>query len=99
MYERAAQYVLSGHKFTGKERDAESKLNGGSTSYHASEGYAPQAFIDPTRTAGKVYDEDAVRQHIPEADTAEEFGHEVLGHIWGEMFGGHPAMVSRHPSR
>lgn len=32
-------------------------------------------------------------------NTAEEFGHEVLGHIWGEMFDGHPAMINGHPSR
>ena len=67
------------------------RLNGGSTSYTPSQGYDAQAFIDPTRTAGAVYDTDAVAQHIPQANTGEEFGHEVLGHIWGEMFGGHPA--------
>jgi RHS repeat-associated protein len=62
-------------------------LNGGSTSY-----MNPfLAIIDPTRTAGAVYDPDAVAQHIPQANTAEEFGHEVLGHIWGDMFGGAPA--------
>ena len=67
------------------------KLNGGSTSYTPAEGYAAQAFIDPTRTPGAVYDPDAVAQGIPQANTAEEFGHEVLGHIWGELFGGAPA--------
>jgi RHS repeat-associated protein len=67
------------------------KLNGGSTSYVPSQGYDAQAFIDPTRTPGAVYDQDAVDQHIPQADTAEEFGHEVLGHIYGEMLGGAPA--------
>ena len=29
----------------------------------------------------------------------KEGGHEVLGHMWGEMFGGHPAMVNGHASR
>ena len=66
-------------------------LNGGSVSFTPSQGYAPQAFIDPTRKPGFVYDQDAVNQGIPQANTAEEFGHEVLGHIWGEMFGGAPA--------
>jgi hypothetical protein len=41
--------------------------------------------------AGARYDTDAIAQGIPQANTAEEFGHEVLGHIWGEMFGGAPA--------
>jgi hypothetical protein len=45
----------------------------------------------PTTRRGAVYDQDAVNQHIPQANTGEEFGHEVLGHIWGEMFGGAPA--------
>jgi RHS repeat-associated protein len=65
-------------------------LNGGSVSFTPSQGYGAQAFIDPTRS-GAVYDPDAVSQGIPQANTAEEFGHEVLGHIWGEMFGGAPA--------
>jgi RHS repeat-associated protein len=66
-------------------------LNGGSMSYTPSEGYAAQAFIDSDRTHGGVYDPDAVGQGIPQANTAEEFGHEVLGHIWRELIGGHPA--------
>jgi RHS repeat-associated protein len=67
------------------------KLNGGSTSYTPSQGYDTEAFIDPTRTQGAVYDPDAIAQGIPQANTAEEFGHEVLGHIWGELNGGHQA--------
>ena len=66
-------------------------LNGGSTSYTPSQGYGAQAFIDPTRIAGAVYDPDAVAQGIPQANTGEEFAHEVLGHIWGEVSGGAPA--------
>jgi RHS repeat-associated protein len=62
-------------------------LHGGSTSY-----MNPfLAIIDPTRTPGAVYDPDAIKQGLPQANTAEEFGHEVLGHIWGDMIGGHPA--------
>jgi hypothetical protein len=67
------------------------KLQGGGISYVPSQGYDPQAFIDPTRTRGAVYDPDAIRQGLPQGNTAEEFGHEVLGHIWGELNGGHPA--------
>jgi RHS repeat-associated protein len=66
------------------------KLNGGATSFVPSQGYEAQGFIDPSRT-GATYDPDAVAQHLPQANTAEEFGHEVLGHIWGELNGGHPA--------
>jgi RHS repeat-associated protein len=62
-------------------------LHGGSTSY-----MNPfLAIIDPSRTPGAVYDPDAVPQHIPQANTGEEFAHEVLGHIWGDMVGGAPA--------
>jgi RHS repeat-associated protein len=66
-------------------------LHGGSTSRTPSQGWDPTAWIDPNRTPGAVYDQDAVDQGIPQANTGEEFGHEVLGHIWGEMFGGAPA--------
>ena len=67
-------------------------LRGGSTSRTPTQGWAdPAAWIDPSRTQGAVYDPDAVAQNIPQANTAEEFGHEVLGHIWGELFGGAPA--------
>jgi hypothetical protein len=44
-----------------------------------------------TSRSGAVYDQDAITQGIPQANTAEEFGHEVLGHIWGELIGGHQA--------
>jgi RHS repeat-associated protein len=67
------------------------QLNGGSVSYVPSQGEDTQAFIDPERKAGAVYDPDATGQNIPQANTAEEFGHEVLGHIWGELNGGHQA--------
>lgn len=68
-------------------------LNGGSTSRTPRLGFDPQAWIDPNRTPGLVYDPDAVEQGLPQSNTAEEFGHEVLGHIWGELFGGHPAVT------
>ncbi len=65
-------------------------LNGGSTSWTQHQGYSFQAWIDPSNMSqnGKPFDTDAVAQGIPQANTAEEFGHEVLGHIWGELFGG-----------
>ncbi len=68
-------------------------INGGSTSYTAQQGYAFQAYIDPSNKSwnGQPFDQDAVDQGLPQANTAEEFGHEVLGHIWGEMLGGAPA--------
>lgn len=68
-------------------------INGGSTSYTAQQGYAFQAFIDPSNKSwnGQPFDQNAVDQGLPQANTAEEFGHEVLGHIWGEMLGGAPA--------
>jgi hypothetical protein len=70
--------------------DGSVKLNGGSTSYVPSQGYDAQVFIDPERNGG-IYDTDATGQNIPQANTAEEFGHEALGHVWGELNGGHPA--------
>src|ERR1022692_1346493 len=59
-------------------------LYGGSDSRIEGAG-AAEAFIDPTRTKGAVYDQDAVDQGLPQSNTAEEFGHEVLGHVWGDL--------------
>jgi len=66
-------------------------LEGGSTSVTATQHYLPQAFIDPNPRSGSIYDPDAVENRVPQANTGEEFAHEVLGHIWGDMFGGAPA--------
>jgi hypothetical protein len=68
-------------------------INGGSTSFTPAQGYAFQAYIDPQNTSwnGSPFDQDAADQGLPQSNTGEEFGHEVLGHIWGELFGGHPA--------
>ncbi len=65
-------------------------INGGSTSFTEQQGYSFQAYIDPLNQSwnGKPFDQDAVDQGLPQANTAEEFGHEVLGHIWGEMIAG-----------
>jgi hypothetical protein len=57
--------------------------------FHGLSNASSGAFIDPTRTPGVFYDRDADRQGIPQANMAEEFAHEVLGHIWGALFGGH----------
>src|ERR1700676_1355378 len=44
--------------------------------------------IDPTRTPRALYDQDAVGQGVPQANTGEKFLHEVLGHVCGDMLGG-----------
>jgi RHS repeat-associated protein len=67
------------------------QLKGGSTSYVPTQGYEAQAFIDPGRY-GATYDTDAIAQGIPQSNTAEEFAHEVLGHIWGDVIGLHFAL-------
>ena len=64
-------------------------LQGGAITYMPSQGYEPAVFLDP-RSAATV-DTDAARDHIPPANLAEKFAHELLGHEWGEVFGGHPA--------
>ncbi len=76
---------------TGTWTEAGETFHGGSDSRTPSQGWEPTSWIDPNRTPGVVYDQDAVDQGLPQSNTAEEFGHEVLGHIWGEMFGGAPA--------
>ena len=63
-------------------------LNGKSMTYLPSQGYDPQVFIDPNKPGGAVWDPDAIDQGIPQANNAEEFGHEVLGHAWGELING-----------
>jgi RHS repeat-associated protein len=65
---------------------------GGSNSYMLSAGFSsPSVIIDPRRP-NTGYDKDAIAQGIPEANTAEEFGHEVLGHQWGELINGDIAL-------
>jgi RHS repeat-associated protein len=66
-------------------------LQGGSTSVTPTQHYSPQAFIDPSPQPGSIYDPDAIENRVPQSNTGEEFAHEVLGHIWGDMFGGAPA--------
>lgn len=46
---------------------------------------------DKTRAPKGIWDPDAVSERIPQANYGEEVAHELLGHVWGEMFGGHPA--------
>jgi RHS repeat-associated protein len=67
--------------------DTGNALQGGSTS-NVRMGVA---VIDPTRTPGIFYDRDAISEGVPQSNTGEEFAHEVLGHIWGDWFGGAPA--------
>jgi hypothetical protein len=60
------------------------------------------AIKDPSMTGngdGNVYvkwnpaadDDEAATEHIPGANIFEATGHELLGHMWGEVFGGHSA--------
>jgi RHS repeat-associated protein len=67
--------------------DTGNNLMGGS----ASNPKTGTAVIDPTRAPGVYYDRDAIRNNVPQSNTGEEFAHEVLGHIWGDWFGGEPA--------
>jgi hypothetical protein len=66
-------------------------LQGGSQAYTQSEGYLPSVFIDPRWQMDKV-DTDSIRDHIPPPNMGEKFAHELLGHVWGEYFGGHSAV-------
>ena len=65
-------------------------LNGGATSRGRSHGMDFQGWIDPAPALGDKYDTDAIGQGLPQANNAEKFGHEILGHVWGEMIAGHP---------
>ena len=66
-------------------------MQGGSQAYTQSEGYLPSVFIDPRWQMDKV-DTDSIRDHIPPPNMGEKFAHELLGHVWGEYFGGHNAV-------
>jgi hypothetical protein len=63
---------------------------GGAVTYLPSQGAVPEVFLDPrsAMVPGARMDED--RDHIPPANIGEKFAHELLGHMWGEVFGGHP---------
>jgi hypothetical protein len=69
--------------------------HGGSTSLVPSQKYTndARAWIDPANHDydGIPRDQDAIDSRVPESNTGEEFAHEVLGHIWGELLGGAPA--------
>jgi RHS repeat-associated protein len=68
------------------------ELYGKATSRLQSQGFAQnQTWIDPRRDPSWQWDDDAVDQGIPQSNTGEEFAHEVLGHVWGDLFGGAPA--------
>jgi RHS repeat-associated protein len=69
-------------------------LDGGSTSRTPSMGRDPQSWTDADHPNKR--DTDAEHQGIPQANSAEAFGHEVLGHIWGELVGNHPLMLPNH---
>jgi RHS repeat-associated protein len=70
--------------------DSGSSLQGGSIAMLPSEGgLIPQVFLSPLEPTGGMR-EDEDRDHIPPANMGEKFAHEYLGHLWGEIFGGHP---------
>ena len=61
---------------------------GGSQAFVPSQGYDPQVFIDPSEpTDQRTVDTDAEDAGIPQANSAERFGHELLGHVWAELYG------------
>jgi RHS repeat-associated protein len=83
--------LIDNHSFTLEVRYAADPNNaGGSDSFLPSQGNSPLSIIDPNPSAS-VHDPDALDQNIPQANTAEEFGHEVLGHEWGELINGDAA--------
>jgi hypothetical protein len=80
--------LIDNHSFTLTVNYSSYSAPGGSTSFMMSQGNSsPGVLIDPSRP-NSGYDTDAMAQHIPESTTAEEFGHEVLGHQWGELING-----------
>jgi len=85
--------LIDNHSFTLEVRYAADSGNpGGSDSFLPSQGNSPLSIIDPNHSAS-IHDPDARDQNkpIPQANTAEEFGHEVLGHQWGELIHGDAA--------
>jgi RHS repeat-associated protein len=64
-------------------------MMGGAQTMLPSQGLLPQVYLDPrlAMVPGNRQDED--RDHIPPANIGEKFAHELLGHMWGELFGGH----------
>jgi RHS repeat-associated protein len=62
-------------------------LYGGGQSCLPSAGLEPEVFIDPN-SAEKI-DTDATDYGIPAASQGEKAAHELLGHLWGDVFGGH----------
>ena len=77
-YTGLADKILSG--------GAETPFAGGIT-YTPSMGAEPEVYLDPRSSEG--VDTDAARDGIPAANIGEKFAHELLGHLWGEVFGGH----------
>jgi RHS repeat-associated protein len=70
--------------------DSGSNLYGGAVTMLPSQGLIPQVFLDPRSAMVPGMREDEDRDHIPPANLGEKFAHELLGHMWGEVFGGAP---------
>jgi RHS repeat-associated protein len=82
--------LIGNHSFTLSVSYESFITPGGSTSNMLSQHVdgAPSVIIDPNHPSNGYWDPDAVERGIPQANTAEEFGHEVLGHQWGELING-----------
>jgi RHS repeat-associated protein len=81
--------LIGNHSFTLSVSYESFITPGGSTSNMLSQGFkTPGVIIDPNHPSNGYWDPDAVDRGIPQANTAEEFGHEVLGHQWGELING-----------
>jgi RHS repeat-associated protein len=73
----------------GKLNDASNKaLTNGGQSLVPSEDQNPAAYVEPYPSSA---DTEAQRERIPGANLGETTAHELLGHVWGELIGGHPA--------
>ena len=73
----------------GKLNDASNKplINGGQ-SLLPSQDQNPAAYVEPNPAGA---DAEAQREGIPGANLGETTAHELLGHVWGELIGGHLA--------
>jgi RHS repeat-associated protein len=74
------------------------RLEGKSLTRFPDDPNGPSAWIDQRRKPGWEWDPDALAQNppIPQATTAEEFAHEVLGHLWGTLINNTPARTKRN---
>jgi RHS repeat-associated protein len=85
----ASSYSENAISLWGKLNDASSKeLNNGGQSLLPSEDQNPAAYVNSDPSSA---DSEARKEGIPGANLGETTAHELLGHVWGELVGGHPA--------